>query len=261
MEQNQDGQNSLTERNLAVGLTGGIMTHLEADRPVVSLVVLERFLVRVGSQPVDVPPVAQKLIALTALLGGAARRYRLAGTLWPDGSTDRALANLRGALWRIPRMLRAHVETRDVGLVLGPHWTIDLDLALEGARRIALGRYDSVQRGLFAGDLLPDWDDDWLVLPRERHRQLRLHALEDLAAADIRAGRALDAVDTAMAAVAAEPLRESAQLLLLHAHLAAGNRAAVVCQFERFRTLLAHELGVEPSAAMRAVVAEAMACG
>jgi hypothetical protein len=31
-------------------------------------------------------------------------------------------------------------------------------------------------------DLLPAWDDDWLVLERERHRQLRLHALENLSA-------------------------------------------------------------------------------
>ncbi|MGH8905015.1 MAG: hypothetical protein ACRD0K_00470 [Egibacteraceae bacterium] len=31
-----------------------------------------------------------------------------------------------------------------------------------------------------AGDLLPDWYDDWVLIERERFHQLRLHALEAL---------------------------------------------------------------------------------
>lgn len=229
--------------------------------PAISLLLLGRFWVRVGTQVVDLPPSAQRLLAMVALDGGVANRSRIAGTLWPDSPTPRALANLRGALWRIPELVRDHVETRDAALSLSSQWTIDVDLAVSGARRLRESGCDrGVDCQMFTHDLLPDWDEDWLVVPRERHRQLRLHALENLAAAEITAGRPLDAVDTALQAVAAEPLRESAQLLLLRAHLAAGNRAAVVRQFERFRALLDAELRLEPSSAFQAILAQAVAC-
>jgi DNA-binding SARP family transcriptional activator len=82
-----------------------------------------------------------------------------------------------------------------------------------------------------------------------------VNALEALASLDLAHGRALDAVDTALAAVEAEALRESAQLLLIRAHIEAGNRAAAVDQFVRFRALLAAELHVEPSRELTSLVA------
>lgn len=186
----------------------------------------------------------------------------MAGTLWPDRPTKRGLANVRGTLWRLPEVVRAHLATHHRTLALQPQWTVDVDRAVEAARALREhSRAVGIDRDLFVADLLPDWDADWLVLPRERHRQLRLHALEDLGDAQLAADRPLDAVDTAMQAITAEPLRESAQLLLLRAHLAAGNRAAVVRDFRRFRRLLAAELGVDPSPAMREVVDQATSSG
>src|SRR4029079_7200585 len=63
---------------------------------------------------------------------------------------------------------------------------------------------------LLAVDLLPDWYDEWVVLERERFRQLRLHALEALCERLVAAGRRGEAVQAGLAAVAGEPLRESA---------------------------------------------------
>jgi hypothetical protein len=37
---------------------------------------------------------------------------------------------------------------------------------------------DDLNPSLFAGELLPDWYDDWVLVERERLRQLCLHALE-----------------------------------------------------------------------------------
>jgi DNA-binding SARP family transcriptional activator len=230
-----------------------------ADLQQPELQLLGAFAVHLGISAVVVPPAGRRVLALLALLGGVAGRPRLAGTLWPDSPSERAQANLRGALWRLPESVRAQVDRRSTTVALAPGWRIDLDLAIDHARHLGERSADDMDGQPFCADLLPDWDEDWLVVPRERHRQLRLHALEDLAAAQIAAGRALDAVDTALQAVAAEPLRESAQLLLLQAHLAAGNRALVVHQYDQFRTLLLAELGVEPSPQMRATLARAVA--
>jgi DNA-binding SARP family transcriptional activator len=211
----------------------------------VSLSLLGAFAVRIGGAPVHLAPVGQRVVALLALSGRSAKRERLAGTLWPERPEGRALANLRGVLHRFPNELRGGIEGRGRVVAMSPTWTVDLDAASCHATPPDAARAADVE--LLTRDLLPDWDEDWLVIPRERYRQYRLHALEDLATEQLAAGRALDAVDTAMHALAAEPLRESAQLLVLRAHLAAGNRASAVELFDRFRAMLATELGVLPS--------------
>ena len=60
------------------------------------------------------------------------------------------------------------------------------------------------------GDLLPDWDEDWIQFERERLRQLRVHALEALCRRLSECGRHEEAVDAGQATMAAEPLREAA---------------------------------------------------
>jgi DNA-binding SARP family transcriptional activator len=97
------------------------------------------------------------------------------------------------------------------------------------------------------GELLPGWYDDWVLLERERLRQLRLHALEELAARLTAAGRYGDALQAAYGAVRTEPLRESALRTVVRVHVAEGNIAEALRAYERFRTLIADELGVPPT--------------
>lgn len=226
------------------------------------LTLLGGFGLHVDGEAVEVAPAGQRVLALLALSGGASPRTRLAGGLWPDSADDRALANLRSAMWRMPEDVRSHIERHGSRVQFGTGWSIDFAVSVAAAEHLMAEPLDvdcerPPDRAMFAQDLLPYWDCAWVEARRERHRQLRLHALEALAKAQLRCGRPLDAVDTALQAVADEPLRESAQLLLLQAHLAAGNRAAVVRQYDAFRALLEAELNVEPNAEMRAVLASA----
>ncbi|HEU5110095.1 MAG TPA: bacterial transcriptional activator domain-containing protein, partial [Micromonosporaceae bacterium] len=102
-----------------------------------------------------------------------------------------------------------------------------------------------------SGDLLPDWEDDWVLMERERFRQIRLHALENLADRLIDQGSYGEAVDAAMAAVASEPLRETAQRTLIRAYLTEGNTTDAVRQYRRYERLLSAELGIAPSTSLR----------
>jgi DNA-binding SARP family transcriptional activator len=99
----------------------------------------------------------------------------------------------------------------------------------------------------FLVDLLPDWYDDWVILERERYRQLRLHALEALSRLLADRDRYAEAIDVGLAAVACEPLRESAHRVLIRTHLAEGNVAEAARQYRSYRRMLQEELGVEPS--------------
>jgi DNA-binding SARP family transcriptional activator len=100
-------------------------------------------------------------------------------------------------------------------------------------------------------DLLPGWYDDWVLIEAEDWRQLRLHALEALAARLTAAGRWGEAAHAASAAVRAEPLRESAHAALIQVHLAEGNQSEAVREFTRYRALLHAELGLEPTPRLR----------
>jgi DNA-binding SARP family transcriptional activator len=57
-----------------------------------------------------------------------------------------------------------------------------------------------------------------------------------------------------MMAVTAEPLRESAQRVLIQAHLAEGNWVEGRRTFEAYRDVLDRELGVQPDPELAAMV-------
>ncbi len=105
------------------------------------------------------------------------------------------------------------------------------------------------------GDLLPGWSDDWLILEQEAFRQTRLHALEQTCARLRHCGHYAAALRAGSAAVRCEPLRESAHRQLIKVHLAEGNHAEALRQYQSFRRLLAYELGLPPSASIRSLVA------
>jgi DNA-binding SARP family transcriptional activator len=108
---------------------------------------------------------------------------------------------------------------------------------------------------LLQADVLPEWLDDWLVTERERHRQLRLHALERLCGEHRDQGRYDLAIRAGLTAVAGEPLRESAHRALIEVHLAEGNHAEALRQYQGYRHRLREELGLAPSPVIRALVA------
>lgn len=216
--------------------------------PCVRLRLLGRFAVTVDGSAMGVSRTGQRLLARVALNEGVEDRGVLAGTLWPEHTGSRAQANLRGAVWRLPAALHRRLRLGAGTLAFDAGWDVDL----YASERLAGGLEpprppDSLPAAaLFRHDLLPDWDEPWLILHRERYRQLRLHALEDLARRHLEAGNPLAAADCALLAISSEPLRESAQRLLVRSHLGAGNRAAALASYERFRGLLAGELGVQP---------------
>ncbi len=97
---------------------------------------------------------------------------------------------------------------------------------------------------------------DWVLVERERYRQLRMHALETLCIHLTSVARYAEAIEAGLAAVSSEPLRESAHRVLIHAHLAEGNRCEAIRQYDRYRALLEKELGLRPSAEIAGLLPE-----
>lgn len=217
----------------------------------ISLSLLRDFEVRCDDKPVSLPLSAQRLLAFVALHDQPLLRGYVAGTLWIDASDERAGASLRSSLWRLNRRGHHLVDATSTHLHLAPGIEVDLRRAFGLARRILDGSADTndleMAEATLAGELLPDWYDDWLMFERERFRQLSLHALEALAEMLVRAGELVGALEAALCAVRTEPLRESAHRALVRVHLAEGNRCEAIRQYEFCRSLLRERLGVEPS--------------
>jgi DNA-binding SARP family transcriptional activator len=201
---------------------------------------------------------SQRVLAFLALQTRPLLRSHVAGQLWTDATEDRASANLRSALWRLNRAYRPLVEVTSTHLRLARDIRVDLHETAELARAVIEGDVDSSTLDFselpLEGDLLPDWYDDWIVVERERFRQLRLHALECLCERLRQARLFAEAVEAGLAAVASEPLRESAHRCLIAAYLAEGNRGEAIRQYHLYRDLLRDELGVEPSPQMEDLV-------
>ena len=221
--------------------------------PRTSLHLLGAFDLRSDDVPVTLPPHAERLLAFLAVQGRMLHRAYVAGRLWPDLSEEHAHGCLRTTLWRVGRTAHAVVVDATAATVgLDASVQVDMRELEESAERVlhdegtpAPGDLDRLEH---AGELLPDWYEDWALQERERFRLLRLLALEAGSERLLAEGRYSDASQAALAALCTDPLRESAHRLLIRAALGEGNAAEALRQFASLRVHLHDELGLEPSA-------------
>jgi DNA-binding SARP family transcriptional activator len=212
---------------------------------------------RRDDEAVPLPLSVQRLVAFLALRRRALQRLHVAGTLWIDSTEGHANASLRTALWRLQQVKPPLVTRTSTHLGLAEGVPVDsAEMAARAQRVLAGGPPDpaDLARLAGAGELLPDWYDDWVVIERERLRQLCLHALERLSA-DARAeARHADSTEAALAAVALEPLRESAHRAVIEAYLAEDNASEAIRHYRLFEALLESKLGLRPSARTQELV-------
>jgi DNA-binding SARP family transcriptional activator len=139
---------------------------------------------------------------------------------------------------------------------------IDIDLRFwtQRARSIVEHTVDDLDHNIadtveaLSLELLPAWNEEWLILERQRWDHLRLHALEFLADDFAKCGRHLNAIEAGHAALAIEPYRESAYRTLIRAYIAEGNSASALALYHRCQRLLMRDLGVRPTPQIQALM-------
>jgi DNA-binding SARP family transcriptional activator len=215
--------------------------------------------VTVGTRRQEVPEGSKQLLAFVALRRRRVERRQAAGTLWPVGDEARAAGNLRSALWRLRRAGIEVMIADKCSLALSAEVLVDLHVMDQSATRLIEGTAFGNDLAVSASwadalDLLPGWYDDWALMERERVRQRMLHALEALSRTLACARRFAEAVEAAILAVSADPLRESAQRALIEAHVAEGNLGEARRSYRAYRDLVRRELGVDPSSDLLTVL-------
>lgn len=229
-----------------------------AGKPQVQLGLLGGFELTHRERHELLPLSSQRVVAFLAVHSRPLQRVYVAGVLWPDASEEHANASLRSALWRLRKRDYCLVDITATYLRIQPGVAVDFVDASARAHRLLTecGTYEEDDYDVMAPEreLLPDVYEEWVLIERERFRQLRLHALESLCDRLVACGRHAAAIQAGLAAVRGEPLRESAQRALIRAHLAEGNPGEAVKQYHSFKRLLQEQLGLEPTEAIRSLL-------
>ena len=211
-------------------------------------------------QPVELS--VAKAVALLAYLAVRATpqtRDHLTDLLWPDSLPDAARKNLRNMLWTIRKALEDDVLQPDTDrLALSDTVWVDVRVfeaalaPVPGAHALDLDQLqqsvDLYRAPLLDGLILsgaPEFEI-WLAAERERFGQLYLRAFEALIRSYRTAGRWSDVIATAQRSLAYDKLQEPVYRALMEAHARLGERPEALRHYDRLRTTLARELGVEP---------------
>jgi DNA-binding SARP family transcriptional activator len=104
--------------------------------------------------------------------------------------------------------------------------------------------------------LLPDWDEEWILIEREIYRELRVHALEALATSLLSRGNHLDAKRACLYAIRCSPFRDPSHRLLAHVYIAEGNPSAALQHILSYRETVREELNLNPNKILSDLVEE-----
>ncbi len=223
------------------------------------LILLGNPQIKLNGKPVEglASAKAQALLFYLAVTGASHSRQALAGLLWSDMSEEYARRNLRVSLSKLRAVLGDYLEIRRRTLAFNQESDHEIDVLQFEAylNRPQLTREQlTAGTDLYLGDFLADFlvrdaplFEQWLQSQQERYRKMALAGLYQLATHYAQEQAFVTAVPYYRRVLALEPWLEEAHEQLMVALAMSGQRSAALAQFETCRSLLAEELGVEPS--------------
>ena len=192
-------------------------------------------------------------------------REQIVEQLWPDLTPEAASRDFRVALNALNRALEpgrartvpAFFASRRGDLYgLNPAAQIRLDA--DEFQRLADDDDEEMLRlalSLYEDDYLPEClYEDWSAPQRQRLRDLYLVTAERLARRLLRKKAWDEVISLCETILTRDDCWEAAYRLLMRAHAAAGNRALVQSTYQRCSAALRDGLGIEPSAATKALL-------
>jgi DNA-binding SARP family transcriptional activator len=196
------------------------------------------------------------------------------GWFWPEEPDRTARKALRTALWRMRSILESVPQSDELLSLEGPYvglrppsdrcwadvWQFEAALDCLSVGRDGALRAEDVRRlleaeRLYHGDLLAGSYDGWCQEQQERFRQARLSILERLVSHYVDRRDWLPAILMGRRLLHQDPLREHVHRAVIACHLAMGDRASAVRQYEECARRLDDDLGIEPMDETRGLLA------
>ena len=220
-----------------------------------------------------------RLLAFLATRPGRqAPREEMIEALWPEASEDQIRRNLHPTVSRLRRTLRPCGGEVGRGVLLdgGVYrldpdlvWGVDIEefvglcedgdlLLRRGDGERAARRWQAAWR-LYQGPLMQGHEEPWIrTLRTELHRRY-LRMLRNLGELYLELEDFDAAEDALRGFLLEDPLEEGVYVSMMRAYAGRGRRDLVNRQYERLRSVLSNELGVEPSEETLAIYNELMA--
>src|SRR5262245_29446182 len=257
-----------------MGCYGGRPIGRDGAMAHVSLTLLGGFRARLDPGPTLTLPrrKAQAVLSYLAVpLGQAHPRDKLAALLWGDWSEEQARKSLRQTLFILRKTLSDPVSPWLLldgdALALNPA-AVDVDVT-RFERRVADGTPAALEEAatLYQGDFLQGLAleespfEEWLMLERERLRELALESMAKLLRHQRAVGAPDAAVQTAVRLLALDPLQEAVHRTLMGLYVGLGRRGAALRQYQACVDVLQRELHVDPEAETSALYRSILQAG
>ncbi|MEU8824657.1 BTAD domain-containing putative transcriptional regulator [Streptomyces sp. NPDC048636] len=225
-----------------------------------------------GDTALDVGPRQRRLLLIRLLIedGRPVSVEQLCRDLWQGSRPTGAVSSVRAHISRLRSVLDPVRSGRSTLLVNGPagyslrvpREALDTTRFEESVARardaMRHGQLEAAREeidgslGLWRGEALGDAaGHDFALREAARLATARQDAEELRATILIKQGNVERAIAAAEALTLSAPLRETSWALLMRALYAAGRSVEALRQYERFRTMLAAELGLDPGPGMR----------
>jgi DNA-binding SARP family transcriptional activator len=194
------------------------------------------------------------------------QREVLAEILWGDKDQARSRDSLNTALWHLRKTIESCGINRDAYLLSdhpdeigfntsGPLW-LDVKEFQDDTNQVTQTQpSDALEAqlsklehaiGLYRGDLLEGFYDDWVLREREFLRNRYLSTLICLMGAYQKHSEYEKSLSCGQKILDLDPLREEIHRSMIQLYIETGQRALAVRQFELCRVTLARELRIEP---------------
>jgi DNA-binding SARP family transcriptional activator len=210
--------------------------------------------------PIPGGKTSELLVRLALEPGQLVRADRIVEDLWADGGVGTRRNTLQSKIAMLRRALGdpQAITSRDGGYALAVELSNVDALTALGCTTTASGLLDAGDdRGaadlcastlaLYRGDVLQAaGDGDWVTPHRTRLEEARIRLVEIKFAARLRLGDLGDVIGELESAVATYPFQESLWELLITAQYRAGRQADALASYQKVRTHLAAELGLDP---------------
>ncbi|WP_086821618.1 BTAD domain-containing putative transcriptional regulator [Allokutzneria sp. NRRL B-24872] len=215
-------------------------------------------------EPVRVPGAKVRALLADLLVhaGEPVTADRLIEDLWGETAPKDA----SGALHvKVSQLRRALADDRDLLVSQPAGYTLRVaEEAVDAGRfgalvRAARAASQPAETAALLGEALSLWrgepfaefaEDDFARAEAERLRELRLTAIEDHAEARLAVGEHASLIDELRALVDQHPLRERLRAAQMRALYRAGRQTEALDSYDRLRTELADELGLDPGPAI-----------
>jgi DNA-binding SARP family transcriptional activator len=177
--------------------------------------------------------------------------------MWPDASSSELKLRFKNAIYRMRHAIGSDVVLFQDNIYMFNR-TVDHDYDVQtfiGAIKIAreekqdLKKVKALSRAVavYKGEYLPSLDEEWVILDREKYKNMYIQAAEELAELYLKLDDVEKTIQAGQNALDEDPYYEPLHRIIMQAYAIRGDRASVSRQYEKCRKMLMDGIGLEPS--------------